>query len=254
MKRKPTKPLESLADLRHALESNERGQQQWAAKHARARSEKWKEVCALRLAATLRQHERIAQRIERLELGMPERRKGHAMRAGLVEVPVVETAAPWPWRANVSLRFGDRLFARGSIIPDAVLAASFNADHLVRNGHVRRVPPSPPKQAKFAKNEKTAVSAVPTALARAKARVHAVALERGIGRRAAIDVVAHLDGDLMVRASGERAVMRRRLKLGAWGSGGGSEVEVGEGSGATVRRPVDDFYDFLCSDEPEKAA
>jgi hypothetical protein len=67
---------------------------------------------------------------------------------------VVENAAPaisneWPWRVwSSSLRFGDVTYARGTIVPDDVLKACANADHLIRNGYIRRMAALPGKQRK----------------------------------------------------------------------------------------------------------
>jgi hypothetical protein len=70
--------------------------------------------------------------------------------------PVREVGGQWPWRVwSGPLRFGDRVYQRGEIISDDLIASCLNGNHLVQSGAVRRMaappskvpPPAPPKPA-----------------------------------------------------------------------------------------------------------
>jgi hypothetical protein len=172
---------DALADLRLEREKNLRTQESWRRSFAVSKSEKYRDICQQRLAASMRTGERIEAKIA--ELGQ-EKGMRH------VEEPVVEVVAPWPWRV---VKGSCSLGKQGAIVSDEALAASRNGAFYIRAGYVARVPPPIAKVARPSPNIATSQqsSPAPSALARAKARVHAIADERRISRRAAIDVVAH---------------------------------------------------------------
>jgi len=83
----------------------------------------------------------------------------------------------------------------------------------------------------------------PTALQLAKKRLREIAAARQIPRGAAMNILIGEDSDLVLRATGELALQRRRICLG------GVWTEVGQGTG---RRVADDLVQVLCADDEEQ--
>jgi hypothetical protein len=250
---------EKIGKLRNDLFTNGNAQKHYRRQLNGARTEKRRLALTKRLEAAQRNGVKIAAKIAKLE-----QEKEQEMRAAIVEEVAADTASEkWPFRANVKLRFGDKTYARGSVIPNDVLTGSANADHLIRNGHVRRIPPPTAKPTPKPEQIRHGVSqaaiagkmgsarAIPlTALHRARTRLREIAEARHIPRRSAIDMLIAENGDLVAQAGTELSLRRRKVRLGAWGSGGGTEVEVGQGS-PNVRRVCHDLYDQLCRDSDD---
>jgi hypothetical protein len=186
----------------------------------------------------------VQRRIDKWESELLE--KETVMRAGIVDdAPAI--SKEWPWRAWTTLNIGGTKYARGSVIPDDVLTACANCDHLVRNGYVRRMAALPGKQVKTPAPVTLAIPRQASdPIAECQKVLREASKKRGITKREALDVVNQDLVERAIRAIGEQS---RTVKTGAWGSGNPTEQQTGVG---TVRRIVDDAYDVLCADEPEK--
>jgi hypothetical protein len=118
-----------------------------------------------------------------------------------IEDDAVTNSPEHPWRVTKGpLRFGDKVYHRGAVVPDEIVDAALNVARLIEGGHIRRLPapkstPIPAAVKKLAENPHTVKPR--DIVAEAKAAIQKVSRERGITPERAIDLVP---GDLVPRA------------------------------------------------------
>jgi hypothetical protein len=114
-------PAEQLAKARHELLMNEKTQAKWRKRFRGAQSEKAKSYYSDKLAAAVRNGEKLAMKIERLE----QQQGG-------------EQAAPAPrvWHAKRTFTCGTRHIAPNDEISEAELSTMLNREQLIRREYV----------------------------------------------------------------------------------------------------------------------
>jgi hypothetical protein len=146
-----------------------------------------------------------------------------------------------PWRATRQLRFADKVYQRGAVIPDEVVNACMNVAALIDGGHIRRLPasPTPAPRPVFQPRQVTQLPDDPVATAR-KA-LDEMAARRGCTRRDAVDLIP---SDILLRAIKHIGEITGEVETGAWGGG---KMRTPNGIG-NHRRISDHAVDVLCAD------
>jgi hypothetical protein len=147
------------------------------------------------------------------------------MRRSNIDEPVTTNDEQYPWRAQRQLRFGDRVYRRGEVVPDDIVNASLNVVHLINGGHIRRMPapvstPIPAAIMKLAANPHTVTPR--DCWSECRTALKSVAAERKCSLREAANLRDNLDAV-------ERAIKSRM--------------------GSSAHRPVDKLYDELFTEE-----
>jgi hypothetical protein len=237
--------------LRQRQSVNEAHQARFRRRLTNAISAKSRRLYGQRLAASVRNGEKLALAIERRLAELETKQLEQPKVVAAAPAPTV-TPSQWPWRANITLRFGDVTYARGCVIPDELLAASFNADHLIRNGHVKRVPPQPAKQPKPV--APTVSVATPVALVDHIKMLYDAMAALAAKRKCAIgDVEDAVDlSDLKDRAMKQFVDEPQQAMSTAWG-GNNTLTASGQGSSRRIF-DVPAFRKRLYSYGQEKAA
>ena len=104
----------------------------------------------------------IQRRLDYWSQELVKPRKEPRMRRHVEEVTPAPVKEELPWRVALgSLRFGDRMYARGSVVPDDLVEACANGQRLIQSGYLRRLPAARAKQAKTEPPPAEAVPYVP---------------------------------------------------------------------------------------------
>jgi hypothetical protein len=146
-----------------------------------------------------------------------------------------------PWRACRQLRFADKTYQRGAVIPDEIVNASLNVAALIAGRHIARLPasPSPAPRPPFQPRQVTQLPDDPVAICR-KA-LSEMAERRGCTRRDAVDLIP---SDILLRAIKAIGEITGTVEAGAWGGG---KMLTPNGIG-NHRRISDHAVDVLCAD------
>jgi hypothetical protein len=182
------------------------------------------------------------------------------MRKHMIDEPVSDGGGEHPWRvAKGSLRIGNTLFPRNSIVPDAVVEAN-GCRQLIAQGWLKRLPapPAPRPRPVVAAPAPVPVPRKrllePESVSLLRRAIVLAAERRGCDLRMAVDVVCRdaEGGRLYEKALGDWSRFPRRVLTGGFASGGNQQWQfVGEGSGSgSVRRYVDDFLPQILGPEP----